>query len=254
MNVKDTLLDELIKNHEMQNKLAHEDLSGWDPRTINSKITSKRIAADEAKKLESEYKKQVTSRSGVVFVYNGTSESLKAFRKFCKELNLTHYDTSSLYTRLAKPVEANLGNRREFNSHSILMLVSEMAVVGKELGVEYINAPKLKGIAICKDFNETVNEVRKCIRNSETGDNLAKMYFETTVLNDSLNNGFNKPSLALVVFCSSKEEAEALSKDFLNNNSALVDLNEVDLTNGYIFDLTQKLKKTVKLNGEKNGK
>jgi hypothetical protein len=246
MNVKDTVLDELVKNHEIQSKLANEDLSGWDVRTLNSKITGKRIAADEAKKVELEYKKQVTSRSGTVFVYGGTTEVLNKFLEAVKELNVPTYNTDYVYVRLAKPVEANIGNRREYNSHSILMLVSEMAVLGKELGVEYINAPKLTGMSICGTFDDTVREVRKSIRNSETGDNLTKIYFETAILRDALANGFNKPSLAVVIVCSSKEEAENLSKNFLNGNSTVVDLNDVTVTNGYVSGLIQKLKKSVK--------
>jgi hypothetical protein len=261
MNVKDIVLDELVKSFELQNKLANEDLSGWDKRTLNGKITAKRIAKDEVGKIELQYYKELISRSAPVFIYGTNPESIIKFTSVCKEFNVPVYNTNTLYDRLAVPVEANLGNRREFNSHSILMLVSEMAALGKELGMEYIQAPKMTGVCICETATETVTQVRNVIRNSETGDNLSKNYLEKTILKDALTNGFNKPSLAVVIVTASKEEAEGLSRGFLSGTGTAIDLSEATITNGLVSALVQKVKKSnkvnkeeIKENGEENGK
>lgn len=261
MNVKDIVLDELVKNWELQDGLANEDLSGWDKRTLNGKITAKRIAQDEVKKTELQYYKELTSRSAPVFIYGANVENTVKFTNICKEFNVPVYSTNTLYSRLSRPVEINLGNRREFNSHSILMLVSEMAVVGKELGMEYIQAPKMTGLARCETEEDVVTQVRNVIRNSETGDKLSKNYLEKTILTDALKNGFNKPSLAVVIVTSSKEEAESLSRGFLSGTGTAIDLSEATITNGLVSALVQKVKKSNKVNkeetkenGEENGK
>lgn len=246
MNIKDVVLDDLVKGFELQTKLANEDLSGWDKRTLNGKITAKRAAADAAAILKAEYNHQLACRSGTLFVY-GKNGIPKEFYAACKEFNVPVYTTDLLYNRLSEPVERNLGNRREFNAHSVSMLVSEMAVVGKELGLEYIQSPKLTGVTICEKATDTLDYVRKIVRNSETGDSLAKSYLMANIFKDSLAAGFNKPTFAVAVVCGNKEEAEGLSKNFLSDNNLVVDLADVTVTNGFVSGLIQKVKKTVKV-------
>ena len=117
MNVKNTALEEVLTKYQKTKRLAEEDLSGWDHRTVNGKISAKRAAQDELAKVEQQYTDLLKSQTSVVCVYGGTQDSQKEFIKHVDSLgNVPVYNTSAMYSLLSLSVDANLSKSREITA------------------------------------------------------------------------------------------------------------------------------------------
>ena|ERR1700677_2023473 len=246
MNTKNRTLDAVVKEYDLTKTIVNEDLSGWDYRTVNGKLTAQRQAADELVKIRQQYNALLKSVTSIVFVYGGSADRRQEFTNHVEFLNnVPVYNTDSLYARLASSTEANLGKNREINAHSVSLITGEMTTLGKELGLDSYYPPRLSTPVPVATPKDTVAAVRDLVRTS-SGDEMAALYFNDVIIKNAFNSGFNKPSLAVVVFCASKYEAQALSSRVLSPYlNKVLDLDTTDISAGFVSNLLLDAKKQI---------
>lgn len=236
ISTKETM-ENLVEAYINDTEFASRDLAGWDYRTRNSAEMAKNQARDRLPQIFNNYS-QVLSQTTTCFLVYGNDQEYMAFEKqldsILKETMFFTDSTMSLYEFLSPRVEANMTADREFNVHSLMMLVAEMAILGKELNKISILEPKLDVVKITPDHEAVLDAIREAIMvNSQYSFMLEFVQYSFT--KKALEVGHAANSTIFVLRCRDASEANDLS----STKSVPVDLSSTE-------DYSKLIKDTLK--------
>lgn len=159
-------MESLVSEYGTTFQLATLDLAGHDYRTRNSVEMAKNQANTRLPQLTEKYS-EILGQSTVCFLVYGSDDEFTQFESQLGEVlkgGMSFSDsTLSLYEYFSPRVEANMTKDRQFDVHSLMMLVSEMSTLGKELGKNSILEPKLNTVKVTPDHNSVVMAIRDAI-------------------------------------------------------------------------------------------
>ncbi|MDE2425754.1 MAG: hypothetical protein KGO96_07590 [Elusimicrobia bacterium] len=241
------VLKSIVSEYFEHKKIVERDLTGWDKMTINGQLTAQRVSGDRMNALRNEYARALRQNSVFILTYGTAHRS--EFLKLVDSDKYLVFNTDALYYKLSDPIDASLDRKREFNSHSVMLLIGEMARLGKELDLEYVTEPKIKSIEACKDRDEVFKLVRKLVKESSS-ETLQLAYLENQIISKSLSDKRTEDLNQVVIMCSDKEEADALSKS-ISNNYVVLDLDsETEIFDARLTNkITKQFTKTVSQKG-----
>lgn len=216
-------MESLLTEYEGTKFLVARDLSGWDIKTLNSATMAKNQATARLPQLITKYHSLLLQSTTCFLVYGNNDE----YGAFEDQLSTVLKDgvyftdsTLSLYEFLSPRVEQNMTADRSFDVHSLMILVSEMATLGKELGKISILEPKLATVKTARTHEEVVLTIRDTIMvNSKYEFMLDYVGHNLTQSALSISHAAN--STVFVLRCLNAQEAQDLS----NSKSFTLDLS-----------------------------
>ena len=234
-------MENLVKEYKSNEEHATRDLSGWPRQTLAGATMAKNQAQTRLPQLFKAYS-DVLSQSTTYLLAYGNDEQFEEFakdlEKMAKGAIIFTDSTMSLYEYLSPRVEQNMTAARNFDSHSLMILVSEMAVLGKELGRDFIMEPKIQQVTVTPDHASVVSAIRSSIM-ANSGYSFMLEYLQNSFTKNALKTGYAANNTIFVLRCLNESEAFDLS----TSKSFPVDLSETDET-GY----TQIIKELLKIN------
>jgi len=143
-------LEKLVEQYEEFETFANKDISEWPAATRPGAQMRQREAKDNVTKLGTEIKGLVLGSAVSIFV-TGAKADVDAWASE-SDLNGGTITASAqaLYEDLAKDIEPSLGDRRQFGTGQLGMLISAMTRIGKELDFRNIPTPQIFDVATVK--------------------------------------------------------------------------------------------------------
>jgi hypothetical protein len=248
MKTTKNMMEETIKQYKADLEIANKDLSGWDRRTYNAQVIGKRQAEDSSKAMKNAYNQALLQSAAVYLVYGGKQKDYNKLSNVFQDLGYTTFleSTMSMYERLYPRVEENVDKRkREYNNHCLLTLASELAILGKEMGLDSFLEPKIDFIFGVPTAADTLKAVRSSIM-ANNGYSLMIEYITQSFLKKAMDTNHATDITPLIVKCVDEKEAKELS-GIIFNAMAIINLDEVELNTEFEKTIKKALiKRTTK--------
>lgn len=239
-------MQDTLNQYKADMEIMSKDLSGWDRRTLNGMMMGQRQAADDLKVMKTKYTKLLQQSSAVYLVYGGKAKDYTKLTNVFKDLGYNPFteSTMSLYERLYPRVEENVDRRkREYNNHCLMTLTSELAVLGKEMGLDSFLEPTINVVFGVPTAHDTLMAVRSSLM-INNGHLLTIEYMTQDYIKKALDSGHTADVTPVIIKCLDENEAKELSTQ-IYGTIAMIDLDETKLDTEFEKTIKKSLSKNV---------
>lgn len=214
---------------------------------------AQRTAKDRMKSLNDTYCSELL-KNAWVFVVHGSGLNPAIFAQIAEEeAGTITLNAEELYQRLAKPIDAALGARREFAPESVAALNRELRFISDELGIASMPAAKFTGSVSLPDLAATTAHVRTLIRGI-VQDDLNRIFLRARLGQKALDMKFSDTPVPVVLVNATVDEAYGLAPIFNTNHTVTIDEN-TEVTKEFVLSTFETAtKKTNNKNKKKANK
>lgn len=254
-------LGELLQQAEQYEKIKKIDPN--EPKyhkTRGAMQTKVRQAADQINKLKQSYYDNVFPQSLLIAV-NGPEDKVEAFVNLVNSLEEgVGVNAHHMYDRMAKPVEAQLGTRRQLSVNNSARILEELGRIVDDLEVVKIVKLQIKALPILKTYQDVRNFVKDQI-DSQAGMMLLFQFMKKQIAEKAFTMKFSGSVLPVVVGNLTATNFEQFRDSFgKGGTSYTIEADDV-VNSDYVYNVfsqvkerfkpaTKKTKKTTKESGE----
>ena len=238
--------EQLMQQYAKFHKVASEDLTGWDWRTLPGKQMQQREAQDALPAILSQYSAYVAKAAIPIFI-QGAPDTSRQFAEVAEaEADTITLPVDGLYREIAAQVEPSMGDRRNFTASQLVGFVHALTDHAKSLDFSGQTQPPTFDTVHCPTTDDVVAVVRSLTRTT-MGDELNVRYLQAAVIRAALEKRYTKAVVPVVLVGATEDEIQTLPKlIFGGTNSFTVPVTTETATPEQVLQTFTNIKKALK--------
>ena len=205
-------LQKLLEDIQKHTTTANIDLDNLPPSVRGGWGSSKREAAEKLVPLKQKYAAALMSGRAGVFLLGPSDKQADFGAVFTKYGDLVA-DADALYSRLATPVEAAMGDTRQWGVTQSHQLILGLKEVMTELNLTELDSPSHAVMPILEDAKAVKEHIRSIVRQT-LGDSLNRLYIEAQFAKAATEICYTNSTSPALVVNAREDEIAGLGKAF----------------------------------------
>jgi hypothetical protein len=236
-------LEQLMEQYAEVEQIANQDLSAWPVKTLPGAQMRQRECRTQMEALGAKYKDALLGSAVAIFL-DGDQQQTQQFAKVAEGSGGTlTISAETMYEDLAKDIEPTLGDRRQFGTSQLGMLVSALTRVGKDLDFRNIPVPQIFDVTVCREHQDLIALVRNLVRQA-IGDDLNAAYIKRAVGEEAIRIRYTRSVAPVVITNATADERTGLKNVF--NGSFTIPVTQENTSEDAVLQSLTNIAKTLK--------